>query len=158
MDKILSKAIQILKDKKLTISFCESATGGYLSSMFTQVPGISQIFKGSLVTYCNEAKVVLAGVKADTIVHHSAISDQTADEMATNTAKLLNTDIALSVTGNAGPDPSENRPVGMFFIGVSVLGITNTYELLLQPSFSRKKMIQKTANYAVEVLLKTLLA
>lgn len=156
--KQIRKLIELLINKKLTISTCESASGGYLSSLFTlENPGVSKCFKGGLITYCNEAKVVLASVKAESINNYSAISEQVVEEMALNTSKLLETDVAISISGNAGPSSSENQGVGVFYIGISILGITNSYKIILQPSFSRKKMIEKVVDHSIDLTIKSLL-
>ena len=148
--------VQMLIENKLTISTCESASCGKLAATFGSVPGVSACFLGGLITYSNEAKVILANVDYKSINEHSAISSQVASEMALNCSKLLNTHIGVSITGNAGPSASENQPVGKFFIGLSIFDKVDTYEFLLDPKFTRSEMvdiiIEKVINTIYEIV------
>ena len=148
--------VEILINNKLTISTCESASCGKLSATFGSVPGVSACFLGGLVTYSNEAKVILANVDYKSINEYSAISEQVASEMALNCSKLLNASIGVSITGNAGPSASEGKPVGKFFVGLSIFEKVDTYEFLLDPKFSREEMIniiiEKTINIIYDIV------
>lgn len=120
---------RLLKDK-ITVAVSESCTGGMLSSAFTDVPGISEIFMEGAVTYSNEAKMRRLGVKKETLDKYGAVSAQTAAEMAEGIAKSAGTDIGLSTTGIAGPGGgTEEKPVGLIYIGLCVYGKTITKEL-----------------------------
>ncbi len=106
--------------KNLKIGFAESCTGGLVAHRITNVAGSSQIFMGSLVTYSNEAKMSCLGVLAKTLDNWGAVSEQTASEMALGAREKLNLDIALSLTGIAGPGGgTEEKPVGTVCIGVA---------------------------------------
>lgn len=129
--------VELLKQKHLSISTCESASCGALASMLGEVPGVSQVYKGGFVTYSNDAKVVLAEVSVKTLNEYGAISEQTAYEMAERTANILDTDIAISITGNAGPQGDENKPVGLFYVGITILGITTVYQITLKDTKNR---------------------
>lgn len=144
--------VQTLIDNKLTIATCESASCGKLAATFGSVPGVSACFQGGLITYSNEAKVILANVDYKSINEFSAISSQVAIEMALNCSKLLNTSIGVSITGNAGPSASENQPVGKFFVGLSVFEKTDSYEFLLDPKFSRQEMIDIIINKVIDTI------
>ena len=111
--------IKTLLDKNATVATAESCTGGMVAARLTSVSGASGAFKYGAVTYCNEAKNVLLGVSTETLDEHGAISEETAKEMAEGIRKVMNADIGVSVTGNAGPGAAENKPVGLVFIGVS---------------------------------------
>jgi len=110
----------LLRESGLTIAVAESATGGLVSHLITDVPGSSDYFKGSVVAYDNEIKVRVLGVGRETLERYGAVSYQTADEMADGVRKLMNADIGLSTTGIAGPaGATAGKPVGLFYIGIS---------------------------------------
>ena len=105
--------IKSLRDQKLTVSFAESCTGGALSSFLTEQAGISDIFLGSVVSYSNEAKVDLLGVRRDTLMNEGAVSESTARQMAHGVRKQLKTDWSIAITGVAGPSGgTPSKPVG----------------------------------------------
>jgi nicotinamide-nucleotide amidase len=95
-------------------------TGGLFSAKFTEIPGSSAVFKGTIVTYAVEEKINIVGVKKETIDKFGVVSEQVAIEMAELGRKLLNVDVCVSVTGNAGPtcEPG-GKPAGCFYVGVS---------------------------------------
>lgn len=110
----------LLKELGLTIAVAESATGGLISSLITNVPGSSDYFKGSIVSYDNEIKASVLGVKRKTLSKYGAVSEHTAGEMAAGMRNLMNTNIGLSDTGIAGPSgATAEKPVGLFYIGLS---------------------------------------
>jgi PncC family amidohydrolase len=110
----------LLKEHKLTIAVAESATGGSISDLLTNVSGSSNYFKGSVVSYDNEIKAGVLGVRKKTLGKYGAVSSQTAKEMAEGVRKLINADIGLSDTGIAGPTgATPEKPVGLFYIGLS---------------------------------------
>jgi nicotinamide-nucleotide amidase len=116
----LIRKYQAKTGKLLTIGTVESATGGRISDKITNVPGSSDYFKGSIVSYSNEAKTDIVGVKKQTLKKHGAVSRQTAIEMAKGGRKLLKVDICLSDTGIAGPTGDmPGKPVGLFYLGLS---------------------------------------
>jgi len=110
----------LLRQKGLTLGIVESATGGLISHLITNVPGSSDYYKGSVTAYSNEVKIKVVGVKADTINKYGAVSYQVAEEMAQGGRKILATDICLADTGIAGPSgATPGKPVGLFYIGLS---------------------------------------
>lgn len=109
---------KILKRKKLTISCAESCTGGLLASKLTDIPGSSAYVMDAIVSYSDEAKHRLLGVKKETIKKFGAVSEQTAIEMAKGIRKRSGTDIGISTTGIAGPTGArKDKPVGLVWIG-----------------------------------------
>ena len=116
----MEKLLEAYKEKGLTLGSVESMTGGLFSAKFTGIPGSSAVFKGSIVTYATEEKINIVGVKKETIEKFGVVSEQVAMEMAEQGRKLLNVDVCVSVTGNAGPtcEPG-GKPVGCFYVGVS---------------------------------------
>ncbi len=111
---------KLLQNKGLTIGTVESATGGLIASRLTSVAGASIFFRGSLVTYHNEVKMRLAGVKYETLLSYGAVSSQVAEQMAAGGRKALGVDICLSDSGIAGPGgETTGKPVGLFYIGLA---------------------------------------
>jgi len=110
----------LLRQKGLTLGVVESATGGLISHLITNVPGSSDYYKGSVTAYNNEVKIKVIGVKEDTINKYGAVSYQVAEEMAQGGKKILAVDICLADTGIAGPSgATQEKPVGLFYIGLS---------------------------------------
>jgi PncC family amidohydrolase len=116
----LIREYQAKTGKLLTIGSVESATGGRIADRITNVPGSSNYFKGSVVSYSDEVKITLLGVKKATIEDYGAVSEQTAREMARGGRKLLDVDICISDTGIAGPSgDTAEKPVGLFYLGLA---------------------------------------
>ena len=110
----------LLRQKGLTLGAVESATGGLISHLVTNIPGSSDYYKGSVTAYSNEVKIKVVGVKEKTIKKHGAVSSQVAEEMAEGGRKVLAADICLADTGIAGPTgATPGKPVGLFYIGLS---------------------------------------
>src|SRR3990172_3005447 len=110
----------LLRQKGLTLGIVESATGGLISHLITNVPGSSDYFKGSITAYSNDIKVRIIGVRAETIATFGAVSPQAARGMARGGRKTLAVDICLSDTGIAGPGgATPGKPIGLFYIGLS---------------------------------------
>ena len=110
----------LLRQKGLTLGVVESATGGLISHLITNVPGSSDYYKGSITAYNNEVKINVVEVKEDTIKKYGAVSHQVAQEMARGGRKTLAVDICLVDTGIAGPSgATPDKPVGLFYIGLS---------------------------------------
>ena len=110
----------LLRLKGLTLGVVESATGGLLSHLITNVPGSSDYYRGSVTAYSNEVKIKVVGVKEDTLSRYGAVSYQVAEEMAEGGRKLLAADICLADTGIAGPSgATPEKPLGLFYIGLS---------------------------------------
>ncbi|MEO0136595.1 MAG: CinA family protein [candidate division WOR-3 bacterium] len=111
----------ILLSKRLTLSVCESCTGGMLGSMITSIPGSSNYFKGGVIAYSNELKIKLAQVRKKTLQDFGAVSRQTAREMAEGTKAKTGSDLCLAITGIAGPGGgTKTKPVGLVYIGLAL--------------------------------------
>ena len=103
-----------------TVATAESCTGGLIAKMLTDVPGASQVFQYGVVTYSNEAKMKLLGVKQETLDEYTAVSQQTAIEMANGVRQLAGSNIGVAVTGYAGDDNNYYDPNnGLVYIAVS---------------------------------------
>ena len=110
----------LLRQKRLTLGIVESATGGLISYLITNIPGSSDYYRGSVTAYSNEVKIKVVGVKEDTINKYGAVSYQVAKEMAQGGRKILAVDICLADTGIAGPSgATPGKPLGLFYIGLS---------------------------------------
>ena len=115
----------LLRQKKLTLGVVESATGGLLSHLITNVPGSSDYYLGSVTAYSNDIKIRVVGVKKTTLSKYGAVSSQVAEEMALGGREVLGVDICVADTGIAGPGgATPGKPVGQFYIGLSHLGGT----------------------------------
>jgi len=109
--------IQLLKERELTLTTAESCTGGLLAARFTNVPGVSEVYRQGFVTYSNKAKRKMLDVKKNTLKECGAVSEKTAKEMAKNSAFITGSDIGVSITGIAGPGgATDEKPVGLVYI------------------------------------------
>ena len=115
----MNSLIEDLLLKDLTISSCESFTGGLFASKLTAVSGASKVYKGSIVAYSTQAKLELVHVDPQVIQQYGTISPQTVTEMAEKTRLLFKSDIAIAFSGNAGPLAMENKPVGLWYGAVA---------------------------------------
>lgn len=120
MNKLVKCAGRLLSKKRLSLTVCESCTGGLLGSMITSIPGSSKYFKGGIIAYSNEVKKNVVGVKEHTLKTSGAVSEQTAQQMAQSTRKIIKSNIAISITGIAGPGGgTKEKPVGTVFIAIA---------------------------------------
>ena len=112
--------LSLLRERGLTLATAESCTGGLVSARLTDVPGSSAVFVGGLVAYSNDVKATQLGVPEAVLQEHGAVSAETAAEMARGARERLGADVAVSVTGVAGPDGgTEEKPVGLVFLHAS---------------------------------------
>ena len=119
-ERLESVAGELLRSQGLTLSVAESCTGGLLSHRLTNMPGSSDYFIGGVVAYAYEAKERILSVRHDTLYEYGAVSEQTALEMARGARRLFLSDVALSVTGIAGPGGGmPDKPVGLVYIALS---------------------------------------
>lgn len=142
---------KLLAQNKKTIATAESCTGGKLAQIITAIPGSSQYFKGSIVSYSKEIKTQVLGVSEATINKHSVVSEAVATEMATQICKIMNTDYGIGITGNAGPTTDDtDEEVGVVFITLA------TPEGIISEKFNfgqpREKVIDRAVNKSMEML------
>ncbi|MBR6633960.1 MAG: competence/damage-inducible protein A [Clostridia bacterium] len=119
VDSLEAELNRVLREKKLTVAFAESCTGGMCAKRVIDVPGASNVIGMSVVTYSKEAKIKLLGINPETVEKHGTISAECAVEMAEGLRSLSGADISVSVTGVAGPDTDEGKAVGTVFVGVA---------------------------------------
>lgn len=117
---IEKQTVELLKSKKLKLATAESCTGGLISKRITDVSGSSEVFDGGVVCYSNRFKENVLGVSPEILKKYGAVSRETAREMVKGVLSLTKADIAVAVTGIAGPSSDDtNKPVGLVYIAVS---------------------------------------
>ena len=120
MNNTAADLIDLLRQKHLTIGTVESATGGLIAHLLTNVPGSSDVYSGSVVAYSNHIKTRVVGVWPTAIQQQGAVSGEVAEEMAKGGRKLLGVDICVADTGIAGPGgATSGKPVGLFYLGLA---------------------------------------
>lgn len=128
LDELASRVIEIFREKGLSLALAESCTGGMIAETITNVAGASDIFYGSAVTYVNSAKEHILGVAHETLEKHGAVSSECAEEMACGARRVYGADVAMSVTGIAGPGGgSEAKPVGTVWFGLATKDGAETF-------------------------------
>jgi nicotinamide-nucleotide amidase len=147
---------RLLMSKNATLSTAESCTGGKIAQVITSVPGASNYFKGSVVSYATETKISVLGISAELIKEHSVVSFEVAKEMALAAKRMMNTDYAIATTGNAGPSKGDgNSEIGTVFIAIATPNDLIVEEFNFgQP---RVKVIDRAVNKAFEMLQKEIL-
>ena len=141
----------LLISNNMTISIAESCTGGLISKKLTDIPGISKVFEGSVISYSNNLKKGMLGVNKETLENYGAVSNETAIEMAQGIRKITNTDIGLAITGIAGPDGgTPEKPVGLVYIAISYENGVDSKELKLWGERSRIRNVASL--YALDLV------
>lgn len=152
---IEEELVKVLLGNNLSITFAESCTGGLLSKKVTDVVGASGCFECGFVTYSNEKKQKLLGVSADTLSKYGAVSYQTAYEMCAGAKAAADADIAIGVTGIAGPGGgTAEKPVGLVYVGVCCDKIHAVCRLNL--CGTRDEVREQTSLCAFDIALRAL--
>ena len=155
---IENAVVMALHEKKLTLSAAESCTGGLIAKRITDISGCSDVFFGGCVTYTNDVKRRLIGVRTETLERYGAVSEQTAREMARGVRIATGSDIGISTTGVAGPTGgTAETPVGTVFIGISTSEGESVRRLSLSSMRSREYIRQASATNAFDMVLKAVL-
>mgnify|MGYP001169703505 FL=1 len=150
----MKSLINILKKKKLKISFVESCTGGLLSSTITSISGASKIFDLGLVTYSNQTKIRILKVNKDIIRKYGAVSHECCLAMVKNLSKISKANINVSITGIAGPKGgTKQKPVGLVYIGVKKRDKTQIFKCLFK-SKKRSSIQKATVKKALDLVLR----
>ncbi len=147
---------RLLTSNKATLATAESCTGGKIAQVITSVPGASNYFKGSVVSYATETKISVLGISPEIIKEYSVVSFEVAKQMALAVKKMMNTDYAIATTGNAGPSKGDgNSEIGTVFIAIA----TPTDLIVEEFNFGqpRVKVIDRSVNKAFEMLQKEIL-
>ncbi len=146
----------LLNKYRLTVATAESCTGGLIASRLTEIPGVSENFVCGFITYSNDAKINMLGVSRDTLEKYGAVSEQTALEMAVGARKAGGTDVAVSVTGIAGPGGgAPEKPVGQVYIALA--GEDNAFAVKNLFTGDREVIRWQSANVALNILRRYLL-
>lgn len=155
MESLANTVVELLKEAHMTVTTVESCTGGLLSSTLVDVPGVSEVLNQAYVTYANEAKETLVGVRKETLEAYGAVSEQTAREMAEGGAAAAGAQAALSVTGIAGPEGgTAQKPVGLVYVGCFLEDSTVVEKHIFQGS--RRQVREQSAAAALTLLKKRL--
>jgi nicotinamide-nucleotide amidase len=157
-DLTLQEALgKILKARGKTVGTAESCTGGYIAHLITSIPGSSQYFKGSVVSYANEVKQQVLGVSASTLATTGAVSEEAVREMAAGALAALDTDYVVVTSGIMGPDGgSAEKPVGTAWVAVANRQRIDAQRFWFR--FDRQRNIELTATNALNLLRKFILA
>ena len=151
MQQLAQTVVTALKKKGLTVSACESLTGGLIAATLVEVPGASSVVRAGFVTYQTDTKTLLAGVPAEDIEQYDVVSAQVAKDMAQGARERIGADIAVSATGLAGPGGgTEEKPVGTVYLGVS--SRKGTYAIPLRLAGDRARIRQLTVKHAINAL------
>lgn len=145
------RIVALMREKKITLATAESCTGGMFASRIIDVPGVSEVYKAGFVTYANEAKQNLIGVKEETLVQFGAVSEQTAKEMVLGAMKAAKADVAVATTGIAGPGGgTKEKPVGLVYIACGSEGDIEVEKCLFNGN--RKEIRQASVEHALGML------
>ena len=156
MKKLSQKIVKLLKKKKLKISVAESCTGGMFSSTLTSVSGSSKVFTMGLVTYSNQSKNRLLKVPKQIIKKHGAVSIQCCFSMVNNLSKISKNNVAVSITGIAGPSGgTKQKPVGLVYIGIKKSNKVKINRSLFKNK-NRSNVQRAAVKKALELVLNTI--
>lgn len=145
--------IRLAREQGITLGAAESCTGGWIGKILTDVAGSSSVFMGSLVTYSNQAKQDVLGIPPEILEFYGAVSEPTASAMVAQARDMLHVDIAVSVTGIAGPGGgTADKPVGMVCFGVAIKGEKPTSITKQFGDKSRETIRRMTVECALELL------
>lgn len=153
-DNLEDVLVRLLKDRNLKIATAESCTGGLIGTKIVNVPGASNVYAYGYITYSDDAKCETLGVSRESIEKHTAVSDVVAMEMANGARVISGADIAVSVTGYAGPYDLKDEPKGLVYIGCSTAKETKAYEFRF--SGNRQKIRENAAVRALDTVRRTI--
>jgi PncC family amidohydrolase len=149
--KAADKLVKICREKGIRIAVAESCTGGLVCSAITSVPGSSSVFDRGFITYSSESKIELLSVSESFIRDKDTVSVEVATEMAVGAIKNSNADIAISITGIAGPGSEANKPVGLVYFGLYHGGEVKSFKKVF--SGDRTQIRALATDFALELLL-----
>ncbi|MBN8911154.1 MAG: nicotinamide-nucleotide amidohydrolase family protein [Rhizobiales bacterium] len=147
------RLLAAMRTRAWRLATAESCTGGLIAALFTEVAGASDVFERGFVTYSNAAKIGLLDVDFETLRHHGAVSPEVAREMAVGARRASAADIAVSVTGIAGPGGgSAEKPVGLVYIGLATPGKPPQSHEFRFGDIGRAAIRERTVAEALEIL------
>lgn len=151
----MEQLLSLLNEKGLTLGSIESMTGGLFASTVTSIPGASKSYKGSIVSYSSKVKEQLLGIDANLIKEKDVVSKEVAYEMAKSGKKLLDVDVCISITGNAGPTSEPGKEgVGVTYIGVAYKSDVKVFRELFagERNQIRQKAILSMKEHIIEII------
>lgn len=149
-----AELVDLLRSREWTVTTVESCTGGGISARIVDIPGASDVLRMAFVTYCDEAKTALAGVSPETLRKHTAVSAETAEEMARGGAARADADLCLSATGIAGPGGTKEFPAGLVYLGCFLKGEVRVEKHLF--SGDRNEVREQAAERAIQMAVDAL--
>lgn len=155
MEALEEQLVDLLISRKMTVTTAESCTGGLVAGTIVNVAGASEVLNEGYVTYSNEAKHRLVGVKTETLEQFGAVSEETAEEMARGAAAAAHADVAVSTTGIAGPGGgTAEKPVGLVYIGCYVRGKVQVKECRFQGRRMENRLhtVEEALKLAIQML------
>ena len=148
--KILNK---VLRKRKIKISVAESCSGGLISYNLTKLPGSSKYFIMGIICYSNESKIKFLKVKKETLLKYGAVSVETCKQMCKNLLKVSKSNIAISITGIAGPDGgSIQKPIGLVYIGIASEKKIQIKKFLYSKKLSRINIQQEALKSTIKLI------
>ena len=148
--KILNK---VLRKKKIKISVAESCSGGLISYNLTKLPGSSKYFIMGVICYSNASKIKFLKVKKETLLKYGAVSVETCKQMCKNLLRISKSNIAISITGIAGPDGgSIQKPIGLVYIGIASEKKIEIKKFLYSKKLSRINIQQETLKSTIKLI------
>ena len=151
ISRVAYNLVKLLAARGLKCATAESCTGGGIGAAITAIPGSSAVFEGGVISYSNAVKNNVLGVLASTLEEFGAVSSETAAQMASGVLKLTKADLAVAVTGIAGPDGgSEEKPVGTVWFGLATKAGVRTEKALF--TGDREEVRKKTVLHALGML------
>lgn len=155
LQEVYNPLIESMIERDVSFTTAESCTGGLMSKLVTDHPGVSAVYWGGFVVYSNEAKVKLLEVPRETLNKHGAVSPETARAMALGARKVSGTEIAVSITGIAGPGGgTQEKPVGLVYLGMASDRLSDTAGRVIELSLKgERKDVRRKATLAAGLLL-----
>ena len=154
MSQLARALVDLAREKGVMIATAESCTGGMIAAAITDIAGSSAVFDRGFVTYSNQAKVAMLGVSAARISEVGAVSEAVAREMAAGALQHSQANLAVAVTGIAGPGGSEHKPEGLVWFGLAQLGRRVETEKVEYGAIGRRAVRAATVDHALELLIK----
>jgi len=153
LNRQIKNLIIILKQNKIKISVAESCTGGLISYNLTKISGASKYFEMGVVTYSNKSKLNFLKIKPKTLTKYGSVSAETCKEMCKNLLKISKTNIAISVTGIAGPNGgTKKKPIGLVYIGICSRKKTEITKFNFNKNLSRANVQNKTLIETIKLI------
>jgi PncC family amidohydrolase len=144
---------EVLRKKNIKISVAESCSGGLISYNLTKLPGSSKYFILGVICYSNESKIKFLKIKKETLLKYGAVSVETCKQMCNNLLKISKSNIAISITGIAGPDGgSIQKPIGLVYIGIASEKKIEIKKFLYSKKLSRINIQQETLKSTIKLI------